>query len=85
MLKIGNDNSNSFWGHHYQGERLPANVEGEIREDFLSAKYVTRSWIPQQRAENKDSLDQLLCENVATDNVMRTIELIALGANVSKR
>ena len=85
MLKIGNDNSNSFWEHHYKSERLPANVEDEIRENFLSAKYVTRSWIPQQCVENKDSLDQLLCENVATDTVLRTIELIALGANVSYR
>lgn len=84
MTKIGNNNSNGFWEHHYQGERLPADVESEIRENFIQAKYITRSWIPMSTMENKDVLSNLLCENVATDNLMKTIELIALGANVSE-
>lgn len=78
-MRIGNDNSNKFWEHHCQGERLPADVEDEIRENFISAKYVTRSWIPQNSVEN---MDLMLCESVATEHLMKTIELIALGANV---
>ena len=84
MVQIGNDSSNKFWEYHYQGQRIPADVEDEIRENFLSAKYVTRSWVPQTTMENKDALGQLLCESVATDNLMKTIELIAMGANVSE-
>ena len=82
MVKIGNGNSNSFWEHHYNGERLPANVESEIRENFITAKYVTRSWVPMTTVETKDRLSNLLCENVTSDNLMKSIELIALGANV---
>lgn len=83
MVKIGNGNSNSFWEHHYKGERLPANMESEIRENFIHAKYVTRSWIPMTTVETKDALSSHLCENVTSDSLMKTIQLIALGANVS--
>lgn len=83
MVKIGNNHSNNFWERHYQGQSLPADVEDEIRENFLTAKYVNRSWVPQGNVENKEALGVMLCQNVATDNLMRTIELIAIGANVS--
>ena len=45
MVTIGNDNANSFWEHHYLGKRLPADVEREIREEFIRAKYQVKSWI----------------------------------------
>ena len=84
MVNIGNDESNEFWEHHYKGERLPADVESAIRENFLQAKYVNRSWIPREDSvEDKEALSRQLCENVATDDLMRTVKLIALGANVS--
>lgn len=85
MVEIGNDKSNAFWEQHYTGSGLPSDVEQEIRENFTHAKYVTRSWVPRTAiaAEGKDTLGHLLCQNVSTDNLMRTIELIALGANVS--
>ncbi len=83
MVEIGNDNSNSFWQRHYKGDRLASNEVKEIREDFLRAKYLTRSWIPSEEIDTKDSLSLKLCENVTTDNFLRTIELIALGADVS--
>ena len=82
MVKIGNSNSNRFWETHMQSPRLEANVEDVIRESFLHAKYVTRSWIPRDRIEDKDILSTHLCENVATDDLMKTVELLALGANV---
>ncbi len=82
MVKIGNNRSNEFWEKHLQSPRLDANVEDEIRETFIHAKYVTRSWIPRETSENKDTLNALLCENVATDNLLKTVELLALGANV---
>ena len=83
MVKIGNDNSNRFWESHLKSARLDADVEDEIRENFLTAKYVTRSWIPSDSAiENKDTLGALLCESVATDDLMRTVKLLAMGANV---
>jgi hypothetical protein len=85
MVKIGNDNSNRFWEHHYQGERLPADVESEIRENFIHAKYITRSWVPMSTVENKEVLDNMLCENAASNDLMKTIELLALGANVRDR
>jgi len=84
MVAIGNDNSNQFWEQHYKGEKLAANVEKEIREEFLRAKYLTRSWIPSAEGETKDSLNRKLCENVSTPNILRTIELLALGADVSR-
>lgn len=83
MVEIGNDNSNSFWQRHYKGDRLASNEEKEIREDFLRAKYLTRSWVQSEEGETKDSLSLKLCENVTTDNYLRTIELIAQGADVS--
>ena len=82
MTKIGNDDSNHFWERHYQGQRLPADVENEIREEFIRAKYVTRSWIPRDMVDDKEVFNDMLCENVTTDDLMKTIELIALGADV---
>ena len=62
---------------------MPADVESEIREEFIRAKYVNRSWIPHDSVENQESLGEELCRNVATDNLMETIKFIALGADVS--
>ncbi len=84
-MDIGNGESNSFWEKHCKGSRLPADVEKEIREEFIRAKYLTRSWIPVSTVDGSGpSFNELLCENVATDNLLRTIELMAQGANVSK-
>ena len=83
MVVIGNHNSNQFWEKYYKGEKLTSNVEKEIREEFLRAKYLTRSWIPSSEGHTKDSLNQQLCKNVSTPNILRTIELLALGADVS--
>lgn len=83
MVVIGNDNNNRFWEKHYQGERLPAAAEREVRKNFIQVKYVTRSWIPVDSLETNESLSRLLCVNVATINLYRTIELLALGADVS--
>ena len=83
MVEIGNDNNNRFWEKHYQGERLLSTAEKEVRKNFIQAKYVTRSWIPTGSMETKDSLSRLLCDNLVTYNLLRTIELLALGANVS--
>ena len=85
MVEIGNKKSNEFWEKHYQRSRLPADVEKEIRENFIRAKYVMRSWIPVE-PDNGEllDLDHSLCKNVATDNLMKTIELLARGANVRR-
>lgn len=83
MVEIGNNNSNLFWESHYKGDKLAAKVEREIRVDFLRAKYLTRSWILTEEGETKESLNRKLCTNVTTINILRTIELLALGADVS--
>ena len=83
MVTIGNDNANSFWEHHYHGERLPADMEREIRENFIRAKYQVKSWIPTHTGEGRENLSQLLCISVKTNNLMRTLELLVHGADVS--
>ena len=82
MVTIGNDNSNNLWEKHFVGERLPADVERVIREDFIRAKYQTKSWIIRPTGETQENLNKLLCVSVASDNLMRTVELLAHGANV---
>lgn len=82
MVDIGNDSANKFWENHYQGERLPQDVERDIRENFIRAKYEIMSWIPRPTGENKETLTKLLCVCVKTNNLMRTIELLAHGAQV---
>lgn len=82
MLEIGNANSNAFWEKHYNGKRLPHDVERDIREDFIRAKYEVKSWIPRPTGESQEALDKLLCECVTTNNLLKTIELLAHGAQV---
>ena len=83
MVTIGNDNANSFWEHHYPGKRLPADVEREIREEFIRAKYQVKSWIANPSGEGKEALSRQLCSSVMTSNLMRTMELLVHGADVS--
>ena len=85
MNIIGNERSNSFWERHSQRrERLPADVERDIRENFIRAKYQVKSWIPTPTGESKEALNKLLQVAVKTDNLMRTVELLTLGADVSR-
>ena len=83
MQEIGNDNGNSFWEKHWSGERLPADVEREIRESFIRSKYQTKSWIPIPTGESKEALNKLLCISIGNGNLMRTVELLVHGADVS--
>lgn len=83
MVTIGNNNANSLWEKYCTGDRLPADVEREIRETFIRAKYQTKSWIPRPTGESRETLSRLLCVSVTTDNLLRTVELLAHGANVS--
>ena len=83
MQEIGNDNGNRFWEKHWSGERLPADVEREIRENFIRAKYQMKSWIPRPTGESKEALSRLLCISVGTSNLIRTLELLTHGADVS--
>ena len=82
MVDIGNENSNKFWERHYNGDRLPHDVERDIRENFIRAKYEIMSWIPRPTGESQEVLNKLLCVCVKTSNLMRTIELLAHGAKV---
>ena len=82
MVRVGNENSNKFWERHFNGDRLPQDVERDIRENFIRAKYEMKSWIPRPTGESQEVLNKLLCVCVQTDNLMRTIELLAHGADV---
>ena len=85
MNVIGNERANSFWERHSQRkERLPADVERDIRENFIRAKYQVKSWIPTPTGESKETLNKLLRVAVKTDNLMRTVELLTLGADVRR-
>ena len=85
MNTIGNERSNSFWERHSQRrDRLPADVERDIRENFIRAKYQVKSWIPTPTGESQETLNKLLCVAVKNDNLMRTVELLTLGADVSE-
>ena len=85
MNTIGNERANSFWERHSQHrERLPADVERDIRENFIRAKYQVKSWIPTPTGESKEALNKLLRVAVKTDNLMRTVELLTLGADVRR-
>ena len=83
MNAIGNERSNSFWERHLQEEKLPADVERDIREGFIRAKYEVKSWIPTPTGESRETLSKLLCVAVKTDNLLRTVELLTRGADVS--
>ena len=82
MVEIGNERSNQFWEKHCKQERLQAGVERDIRECFIRAKYQDRSWIPQPSAEDRETLSQQLLVCVASNNLMRTIQLLVHGAKV---
>ena len=85
MNIIGNERSNSFWERHSQHrEKLPADVERDIRENFIRAKYQVKSWIPTPTGESQEALNKLLRVAVKTDNLMRTVELLTLGADVRR-
>ena len=64
--------------------QLQADVVIEIREPFIRAKYEMKSWIPRPTGESPERLNQLLCIAVTTSNLMRTVELIAQGAEVRR-
>lgn len=83
MVEIGNNRSNVFWEKHCKQERLQANVERDIRESFIRAKYQDRSWIPQPTGESSEALSKQLLICVASNNLMRTIQLLVHGADVS--
>ena len=83
MIEIGNDRSNQFWEKHCKQERLQADVERDIRESFIRAKYQDRSWIPQPSGESQEALSRQLHICVASNNLMRTIQLLIHGADVS--
>ena len=85
MNVIGNERANSFWERHSQHrEKLPADVERDIRENFIRAKYQVKSWIPTPTGESQEALNTLLRVAVKTDNLMRTVELLTLGADVRR-
>ncbi|CAI8051664.1 Arf-GAP with Rho-GAP domain, ANK repeat and PH domain-containing protein 1 [Geodia barretti] len=83
MVEIGNERSNQFWEKHCQQERLEAGVERDIRESFIRAKYQDRAWIPQPTGEDREALSKQLLVCVASNNLMRTIQLLVHGADVS--
>ena len=82
MVAIGNDRSNTFWEQRCQRERLPGDVEREIRETYIRAKYQDRSWIPEHSGEGTEALSRQLCVCVAGNNVMRSVQLLVHGADV---
>ena len=82
MVEIGNDRSNQFWEKHCKQERLQANVERDIRESFIRAKYQDKSWIPQPLGEDRETLTRQLLICVASNDLMRTIQLLIHGADV---
>ena len=83
MVEIGNDRSNLFWEKHCKQERLQSDVERDIRESFIRAKYQDRSWILQPSGESREALSRQLHICVASNNLMRTIQLLVHGADVS--
>ena len=85
MVAIGNDRANRFWEYHYVGEKLPHDVEREIRETFIRSKYQGRSWIPPAESSSKEQLSRQLCENVKTGDLLKTLSLVVHGADVRMR
>jgi hypothetical protein len=81
MVALGNSTANRFWEHHLQQEKLDAEVERDIREAFIRAKYETKAWIPRV-GDDKVTLSKALCVSVTTPNVQRSYELICSGADV---
>ena len=84
MVEIGNDRSNQFWEKHCKQERLTSDVERDIRESFIRAKYQDRSWIPLPAGEDRETLSRHLLLCVSSNNLMRSIQLLAYGANVRR-
>ena len=82
MVEIGNDRSNLFWEKHCKQERLKADVERDIRESFILAKYKDHSWIPEPSGEDRETLSRQLNICVASNNLMRTIQLLVHRADV---
>ena len=81
MNAIGNENSNMFWERKFTEERLAANTEREVKQNFICSKYQHRQWI-EGVYEKQDVLNKLLRVSVKGANLMRTIELLASGAKV---
>ena len=81
MNAIGNENSNRFWEKNFTGERLAANTEREVRQNFICSKYEHKLWIDMV-LEKQEVLNKLLRVSIKGANLMRTVELLASGAKV---
>eukprot|EP00731_Ephydatia_muelleri_P030729 Em0022g243a len=81
MNAIGNGNSNTFWEKNFTGERLAANTEREVRQNFICSKYEHKLWIDMV-LEKQEVLNKLLRVSVKGANLMRTVELLASGAKL---
>jgi hypothetical protein len=82
MVTIGNDNANKFWERHLKGTKIDPQSPREIRESFIRSKYESKSWIPLDiGGSSNEELNQALCTSVANSDLMKSMELLVLGAD----
>nr|XP_015197062.1 PREDICTED: arf-GAP with Rho-GAP domain, ANK repeat and PH domain-containing protein 1 isoform X4 [Lepisosteus oculatus] len=82
---LGNQRANSFWAANVPpSEALSPASCSEERRKFIAAKYREGKYRRyHQLFGNQEALDNALCINVQSDDVLETLSLVFCGANVN--
>ncbi|KAJ8280412.1 hypothetical protein GJAV_G00054260 [Gymnothorax javanicus] len=85
FLLLGNKQANSFWAANVPpSEALTPSSSSEDRRRFITAKYREGKYRRyHQLFGNQLELDNALCINIQTNDVLETLSLVFCGANVN--
>jgi hypothetical protein len=80
----GNEYSNKLLGDDLFENFKPNYYSTQIeREQYIKKKYLEKIHLAKQNNYSQEQLNQLLYENVETNNYGKTLHLIMLGANTN--
>lgn len=80
IKNIGSAKSNTFWEGNLTAEKPAPGCDKTVRENYIREKYEKRAFI-EYHIEPEEPLDKQLFENVVTDNLLNTIELVVAGVD----
>ncbi|XP_065059203.1 arf-GAP with Rho-GAP domain, ANK repeat and PH domain-containing protein 1-like isoform X1 [Rhopilema esculentum] len=84
MKTVGNKKANSFWEKKLpEDDKIKPDSSSEKRYEFIFSKYKEKRYIHfSQYYGQEDNLGMALRENVTTDDVLQTLQLIICGAPI---
>ncbi|KAG7484356.1 hypothetical protein MATL_G00048550 [Megalops atlanticus] len=85
FLSVGNKRANLFWAVNVPpGASLSPSSSNEERQQFISAKYLEGRYRCYHRLfGHQEALNNALCANLKTDDVLETLSLVFCGADVN--